>query len=143
MNLPLQGHDGHDNFTQLLLLLNKDEKSIRDRLAAPTNRECKKYTYDEFQNELLDIMAKNVLNEKVSKIRKRPFFALISEKYIDISNKEQLSISIRWTNCTKLTIYRGFLGFYEIPNITATIVTSIKDAFIRFQLPFSSLRGQT
>lgn len=65
--MSLQGYDGHDNFTQLLLLRKKDEKSIRDRLAAPTNRECKKYTYDEFQNELLDIMAKNVLSEKVSK----------------------------------------------------------------------------
>ena len=39
--IPLQGQDGNDNFTQLLLLRSKDDKSIRNRLAAPTNTECK------------------------------------------------------------------------------------------------------
>ena len=142
--IPLQGHDGNDNFTQLLLLRSKDDKSIRKRLAAPTNREFKKYTHDEFQNELLEIMARQVLNEKISEIKESPFFALIADEYTDISNKEQLSICIRWIHCTTLTIYEDFLGFYEIQNIKSdTIVTAIKDAFVRFQLSFSSLRGQT
>ena len=43
-----------------------------------------------------------------------------------------------------LDICENFLRFYEISNIkSATVVTAIKDAFVRFQLSFSSLRGQT
>ena len=55
-------------------------------LLHPTNRECKKYTHDKFQNKLLRIMAKHVLNEKLSNTRESPFFALIAGEYIDISS---------------------------------------------------------
>ena len=44
--IPLKGHEGDDNFAQLLLLCSKDYKSIRNRLAEPINKECKKYTHD-------------------------------------------------------------------------------------------------
>ena len=43
-----------------------------------------------------------------------------------------------------LNSHEDFLGFYEIPNIRSdTIVSAMKDAFTRFNLPFSDLRGQT
>ena len=51
---------------------------------------------------------------------------------------------IRRINCTTLNVYEDFLGFYIKPNVRSVrIITTIKDAFIRFQLSFSSLRGQT
>eukprot|EP00795_Rhopilema_esculentum_P001416 gene1416-15834_t len=70
-------------------------------------------------------------------------FSLMCDEYTDVSNKQQLSFCARWVD-QDLNACEDFLGFYEIPNIKAqTIVTAIKDALIRFNLPMSDLRGQT
>ena len=60
-----------------------------------------------------------------------------------MANLNQLSICVRTVN-DNLEVFERFLGFYEIPNIRSeTIVTAIKGALIRMQLPLSSCRGQT
>ena len=142
--LPFQGDFGNDNFTQLLLFRGKDDSRIAKRLLAPTNRQFKKYTHHEFQNELLDIMAKHVLTEKLAHIHASPFYALMADEYTDISNKEHVSICVRWIDPERLSVYEDFLGFYEVKNIKSeTIVNAIKDVLIRSQLPLSKLRGQT
>ena len=70
-------------------------------------------------------------------------FAVMCDENTDISNKQQLSFCIRWVD-EALNSHEDFLGFYEIPNIRSdTIVSAMKDTFIRFNLPFSDLRGQT
>ena len=67
----------------------------------------------------------------------------MSNEWTDIANLEQNSICVRTVN-DNLEVFDRFLGFYEIPNIRIeTIVTAIKDALIRMQLPLSSCRGQT
>ena len=85
-------------------------------------------------------MAGRALNEKVSKIKERPFFVLIAEQH----NKEQLSIRIHWINCTTLTIYEDFLGFYEISNIKSTTVVTVttKMLSLDFSCPFRRLEGK-
>ena len=52
----------------------------------------------------------------------------------DISNKEQLTICIRWVD-KELEAHEGFLGFYNVPDIGAeTIVSAIKDVLLKLQL---------
>ena len=89
-------------------------------------------------------MSKHVLSTKLSQIQHSPFFALIADEYTDISNKEQVSICIRWIDPESLSAYEDFLGFYEVRDIKReTIVKAIQDALVRFQLLFSKLRAQT
>jgi hypothetical protein len=69
-------------------------------------------------------------------------YSIIADEYTDISNKEQLTICLRWVDM-KLEAHEDFLGFYEIPNIAAsTIASVIKDSLLRLQLSLSDCRGQ-
>lgn len=138
--LPLQGDSGDGNFDQLLLLLCKDETETGPQ----SNSFLLKYNHHDYQNELLDIMARQVLNKKLCEIQKSPFYALIADEYTDISNKEQVSICVRWIDQQRFETSEDFLGFYEVDNIKSeTIVNVIQDSLIRMQLPISKLRGQT
>ena len=70
-------------------------------------------------------------------------FSLICDLYTDVSNKQQLSMCVRWID-DSLNPHEDFLGFYELPNIASdTIASAIKDSLTRFNLPLSDLRGQT
>lgn len=66
-----QNHDWNDNFTQLLRLHSKNDKNILYHLKGKTGH---KYTHDDMQNEILDIMTVLLLQEGLETIRKRRFF---------------------------------------------------------------------
>ena len=53
------------------------------------------HTHHDIQNELLHIMASNVLRVKVSTIREWKFFSIIAHEGTDVSNIEQLSPCVR------------------------------------------------
>ena len=135
-------NDIDSNFAQLILLRSKEHHWIRERITSGVDG-TKKYTHNEYQDELLNIIASQVLRKKLYDINNRKMFAVMCDEYTDISNKQQLSFCVRWVD-EALNSHEDFLGFYEIPNIRSdTIVLAMKDAFTRFNLPFSDLRGQT
>ena len=73
---------------------------------------------------------------------KKRFFALIADEYTDISNREQLSLCLRWVD-DALVPHETFLGFYEVPNIqSTTIVKAILDVLVRLEIPLDNCRGQ-
>ena len=141
--IALRGNeDGNDNLTQLLYMRSKDHPWIKERLMEKVAG-VKKYTHHDYQDELLEIMGNQVLRRKLYNINNSKMFSLMSDEYTDISNKQQLSLCTRWVD-DDLNACEDFLGFYEIPNIKSqTIVTCIKDALTRFNLPLTNLRGQT
>ena len=112
--IAFQGESENDNFTQALLFRGKDDTNISKRLNAPITRQLKRYTDHDYQYELLKIMSKHVLSTKLSQIQHSPFFAPIADEYTDISNKEQVSICVRWIDPESLSAYEDFLGFYEV-----------------------------
>ena len=85
-------------------------------------------------------MANYVIRDLVSEFRDG-FFSIsyvtntqIQEFLIDTSNKEQLTICIRWVD-EQLEAHEDFLGFFNIPDIGAeTIVSAIKDVLMKLQL---------
>jgi hypothetical protein len=141
--IALRGNeDGNDNLTQLLLLRGKDHPRVIQRIQSKESSK-KRYTHHDYQDELLQIMANQVLRKKLREVKKSNFYAIMCDEYTDISNKEQLSICVRWVD-DNLEAHEDFLGYYQIPNIKSdTIVSAIKDALTRFELPLTNLRGQT
>lgn len=126
------------NFIQLLKLRSLDDVTLKIWLEKKTGV---KYTSHDIQNEILTLMSHHVLREIVNDIRSH-FFSLLGDEYTDISNKEQLSICLRWVT-ENLDVNEDFLGFYEIQNIKSdTIVTAIKDSLVRFNLSLDKCRGQ-
>ena len=63
--IALQGHEGNDNFTQLLCLLSTNKKNILYHLEKKIGH---KYMHNDVQNEILDIMAVLALQEKLKTI---------------------------------------------------------------------------
>ena len=141
--IALRGNeDGNDNLTQLMLLRGKDHPDIVKRITSHVSGK-KSYIHHDYQDELLNLMANQVLRKKLCDIKESPFFSVMCDEYTDISNKEQLSFCVRWID-PLLNAREDFLGYYEIPNISSnTIVAVIKDALIRMSLSLSNLRGQT
>ena len=102
-----------------------------------------KYTHHEIQNELLHIMASNVLRVKFSTIRERKSFSIMSDEGTDVSNIEQLSFCVRSVDDI-LDMSEDFIEFYQLDNIKSeTIVSSIKDILLRCHLNLDDCRGQT
>ena len=91
--IALRGNeDGNDNFTQLMLLRGKDHPYIVERMTS-TNPGSKRYTHHDFQDELLNIMSKQVLRKKLYDVNDRKMYSLCDE-YTDVSSKQQLSLYV-------------------------------------------------
>ena len=101
-----------------------------------------KYTSADIQNEILDIMALNVMRNIITSIQAAPFFSLMVDETTDISNKEQLIVCLRWVD-SHLEAHEDFIGLYEIVSTAATvIVRTIRDVMTRLNLSISKVRGQ-
>ena len=83
--IPLQALDNNDNLTQILYLLDAKDDSKTKHLQGQVR--CK-YMHHNIQNELLLVMASNVLRVKVSTIRERKFFSIMADEGTDLSNIE-------------------------------------------------------
>ena len=137
--IALQGTHNEDNFTQLLLLLGTKDQNILKILDQPGQ----KYIHHDVQNELLDIMARQVLSSKLDEIRMNGIFSIMCDEYTDCSNKEQMSFCVRTVD-EGFEANEVFLGFYEVHNIKSdTLVAAIKDILLRLNLPIDKCRGQT
>lgn len=98
--------------------------------------------HNDISNELIDLMAKQLLSKKLNSIRSSNIFAVMADEYTDISNKELLSMCFRWID-EALKVHEDFVGYYELPHIKSdTIVMCIKDSLIRMLLSLENLRGQ-
>ena len=142
--LPLRGSDHiDDNLSQLLLLRSKDNPTILKKLSSHTSANNRKFTHQDYQNEILSLMANEVLRTKLKAIKESTYYSIMCDEYTDVANKEQLSFCIRWID-EYLSAKEDFLGYYELPNIKSdTIFTVIKDCLLRFGLSIQNLRGQT
>ena len=86
-------------------------------------------------------MAHQILRDLANEMKDK-YYATICDEYTDVSNKEQLTLCLRWVD-DLFEIHEDFLGFYEIPNIKSeTIVSAITDILLRIQISLDNCRGQ-
>lgn len=101
--LALQG-DGSDASANLIQLL-------CFRALQWLHRSARKHTASENQNEMLELMAHQVLRMILKDIHSSPFLAVMVDETTDKSNKEQLTLVVRWVN-DDFTVSEEFLGLY-------------------------------
>lgn len=138
--LPLRGDktEADANFVQLLELQSKDNPNIVNWLQRKTN----KYTSPEVQNEILKVMALQVLREIVKNLQNSPFYTIMVDETTDVSNREQVVLCLRWVD-ERFDVHEEFTGLYTVDNISAnTLVAVIKDALLRMNLTLNKVRGQ-
>ncbi|KAL5508845.1 hypothetical protein EMCRGX_G004100 [Ephydatia muelleri] len=91
---------------------------------------------------MLELMAHQVLRGILDDTHTSPFLAVMVDETRDQSNKEQLTLVLRWVS-DDFTVSEEFVGLYYLSVIDAqSIVDAINNAFLRFQIPFTKLRGQ-
>lgn len=77
-------------------------------------------------NELISLMAHHVLREILHDVREAEVFAIIVDEATDISNAEQLCLSVRWVD-NALMIHEVPVELIEVPKTdAATLAIMIK-----------------
>ena len=129
--------DFNSNFYQLLLVEARKNVDFDEWLKKSTN----KYISHDIQNEIMEIMAHEVLRSLVKKIQNSKFYSIMADETADISNIEQLSFGIRYVE--NFEAFDCFIGLHELKDTTADhIVNVIKKILIACNFDFSRIRGQ-
>ncbi len=101
-----QNSDESSNLVQLLKLRAQDKPKMLKWLEKSSH----KHVLPENQNEMLQLMANKVLRDILELVRSSPFITLMVDETTDKSNKEQLTIVMRWVS-DKLKFQRNFWVF--------------------------------
>lgn len=132
--LPIRGHNEQEgNLLQLLECRALDVKGLREWIG--TNR----YLSHDIINEIIEIMANQVLRDILSNIKDSEFYAVIADETQDVSTCEQFAISIRWVDSCH-SIHEDLIGMEQTDALTMS--STIKDVLIRCGLSLSNCRGQ-
>jgi hypothetical protein len=135
---PLRGHT--DNHSNLMCWLNRRAEDIPRLKDFISRRES--FLSHDIQNELLSLMANDILRQVLADIKSSPYFSIMVDETTDISTKEQVSICVRMLK-SDMQPTELFLGLYEVSSTTGKVLVNvITDALLRFDLLFSKLRGQ-
>lgn len=130
--------DEESNLTQLLKLRSQDIPELQSWLA----RKESKWLSHDIPNEMMEIMAHDVLRTLLEEIKSAEFFSVIMDETADITVKEQVSICFRVVT-ENLEPEELFVGFYETSKTTAdTLFCLLNDVLVRFSLPIIKCRGQ-
>ena len=92
-------------------------------------------------NEIIEMMAHEVLRSILTEVKDAKWFALIADETRDISGVEQFAVSLRWVD-TCYNVYEDIIGMVEVDQTDATLSSTLKDV-IHCGLPLSNCRGQT
>lgn len=89
------------------------------------------------------VMALKVLRDIAAHLRDSSFFTIMADETTDVSNREQVTIILRWVDDNDFSVHEEFVGLYLVPSIGSDMLVSIiKDTLLRFNLPLSKARGQ-
>ena len=94
-NIAIRGHQDEDgNFMAMLSLFAKENSVLRDHLEnAPR---ISKYKCPDIQNDIIFFSVKQILDGIIDNCRRSVIYALIADESTDVTNKEQISICIRF-----------------------------------------------
>ena len=130
------------NFQALLeFQIDSGDQTLQHHLkTAPRNAT---YISKTIQNEMITTVGAIIVNNLSQEIRDSKYFSIMSDEAADISNKENLSVVIRFLDSTK-TVREEFLGFYLCEDGTtgAAIKDLIIGAVADLGLSMDDCRGQ-
>eukprot|EP00731_Ephydatia_muelleri_P004931 Em0002g1107a len=128
------------NFVQLLKLCGESDIKLQEWMIKGRD----KYLCHEAQNEMLKIMALKVLKDIGLCLHKSPFYTIMADETTDKTNKEQVTLVLRWMDDSNFEVHEEFIGLYEVESITSDsiVVSVVKDTLIRLNLSLSKARGQ-
>ena len=125
-NIALRGHrdsaldverdvddfQNHGNFLALLnFRIDAGDSVLENHLSTAARNAT--YTSNTIQNQIISILADQVSNSIISRVKAAKWFSVIADEVTDISNKEQLSIALRYIDIDTLLVREDLVGFVE------------------------------
>ena len=100
------------------------------------------YTSPRTQNEIIAICKLLIIRKIVEKVRENELYSIMCDECTDVSNKEQMSLSVRFV--ADAQIHEAFLGFFELDEGTTgrVIASVIETALATCQVDVTKMRGQ-
>ena len=91
----------------------------------------------------MQCLALKVLKDIGLCLHKSPIYTIMADETIDKTNKEQVTLVLRWMDDSNFEVHEEFIGLYEVESITSDFIISIvKNTLIRLDLSLSKARGQ-
>ena len=135
--------ESHGNFWALLQFrIAAGDSVLHDHLAhAPRNAT---YTSPDIQNQVIDILGEYIRRQIIHRVKKAQLFTLVADEVTDSSNKEQLSLVLRYVNPDDYCIREDLVTFLECDNgISGQGLADMMISFLDKQgLDLTKLRGQ-
>ena len=124
------GDEVDSNFMQLMHLRALDDPDLVSFLSKKTN----KYTSPQIQNELIKIMALQILWHVSTLVQASKYFALMADEVSDSANNEQFVICLRWVN-DNLELNEDFIGLYHVESIQADVLVGcLQDCMLHLNI---------
>lgn len=99
------------------------------------------YTSKTIQNQMIYIVGYQICNDILEEVKEAKYFSVIADEVYDVSNKEQLSLSLQYAldSCVK----EVFMDFVFVDRITGSaIAEAILQCLSQWDLSLANLRGQ-
>ena len=140
----ISGCVNHGNFRALLnFRVEAGDKVLGEHLV--TGSLSAMYTSSNIQNQIIKVLSDQVKQKIISKVIAATWFTVIADEVTDVSNKEQLSLVLRYVDPDTLFIREDLVGFSECD--TGITGRQLSDKIIAsleaYGLDLSNLRGQS
>ncbi|XP_022870438.1 zinc finger MYM-type protein 1-like [Olea europaea var. sylvestris] len=149
--LPFRGDDERLNvennglFLQMVEMVSEFDPIMKEHLRRANAKEIQ-YTYlgKKIQNELIQLLANEVRNAIVKKVKHAKYFAVILDCTPDASHEEQMSLIVRFVDdsANLPTVEEHWLEFLKVDDTTGFgLTTELQKALIKLDLDIDDIRG--
>ena len=107
--LPMLGDSNNGNLIQVKL----SEARYDSRIYKWLEKQTDKFTHPAIQNRCLKLMFVSILQNISKNVKQSKFYPIMADEVTDVSNHEQLVISIRWID-HNFEPHEDMIGFYQL-----------------------------
>ena len=102
------------------------------------------YASSVIQNQVIDVLADQVRQKIIGNVQVAKWFSLIADDVTDVSNKEQLSLVLRYVEPDTLLVREDLVGFFECDTGISgrALADKITSCVRAYGLDLSNLQGQ-
>ena len=144
-NIAVRGHtEDRSNFMAILNYAAVADDVLSNHLTQPTNEKAK-YTSPDIQNEILNIIGKQIREKIVSDCNKSEYFAILADEATDTSTKEQVSLCLRFieSGSNRCEVREEFIGFLHASSIRGeALATLLLDTLDEYEIDGDKMRAQ-
>ena len=136
--------ENHGNFWALLnFSVDAGDTVIGEHLATAARNAT--YTSSVIQNQIVDILADQIRHTILDKVKRAIWYTIISDEVTDVSNKEQLSLVLRYVDPNTVHVREDLVSFFECDEgVTGRcLANKIIRSLQTYGLDLGKLRGQS